>query len=197
MAQSLRREISAGAIPPGVKLPEVAISEAMGVSRHTLRAGLQLLEEEGLARHEPNRGVFVASPSREDLLEIYRVRRVIEPGVIRTIAFETDVLDALEATARGADPTDAASLAEANQAFHRRLVEQAGSELLSRMMSRILAQMRLAYAHYEVSVYQSFRDEHFRIVELLRAGESDRAADALDAYLRDSESRAIELGVDE
>lgn len=191
VAGTLRREISAGRIPPGAKLPEVALARAMEVSRHTLRAGLQLLEEEGLARREPNRGVFVASPSSEDLLELYRVRRVIEPGVMRTACFDAAALDALEAAARACDVESAASLAEANQAFHRLLVERAGSELLDRLMARILAQMRLAYTDYDVSVYRAFREEHIRIVDLLRAGEAERAADALDAYLRDSERRAI------
>lgn len=196
VAQTLRDEISAGRIPPGAKLPEVVLSEAMVVSRHTLRAGLQLLEEDGMARREPNRGVFVVSPSLADLEEIYRIRRIIEPGVVRTLAIDAHALDALESAARGADEpdtdaSDAASLAAANQAFHRVLIEQAGSELLNRTMARVLAQMRLAFSGYDPSVYREFRERHLAIVELLRRGEAETAASVLDDYLRDSERRAV------
>lgn len=191
IAHTLRLEISEGRIPPGTKLPEVLFSESMGVSRHTIRSAFQVLEEDGMARREPNRGVFVISPSASDILELYRIRRIVEPGVVRTVLFDETTLDALSTIVENAVSSDLDSLAKANQDFHRFITDQARSELLSRTMGRVLAQMRLAFSHHDITIYREFREKHFTILYLMRRGSTDAAAQVLDDYLQDSEAQSI------
>lgn len=64
IADSLRQDIEAQAMAPGSLLPpEVALAERFGVNRHTVRAAIGALAEEGLLRAERGRGTFVqASP---------------------------------------------------------------------------------------------------------------------------------------
>lgn len=191
IAQTLKKEIAAGRIPPGTKLPEVLLATSMNVSRHTLRAGLHVLEEEGMARREPNRGVFVISPTLADLTEVYRVRRIVEPGILRTVPFDAAAAARLEAAVNTTDVESISLLAESNQTFHRLIVEHAGSDVLSRAMSRIFALMQLAFSDYVISDYTDFRTRHFTIIEYLRRGDTERAAQTLDTYLRDSERIAL------
>ena len=191
VAETLRREIAAGRIPPGTKLPEVLLATTLGVSRHTLRAGLHLLEEDGIAERVPNRGVFVLSPSRNDLVEIYGVRRIVEPGILRTVTFGAEALSELERLARGSGLQRITELAEANQAFHRLIVSAAASDMLDRMMARVFARMQLAFSGYDHSAYLSFRERHITIVEHLRRGEPALAAAELERYLDDSERIAL------
>lgn len=47
---------------PGQKLSEAALSESLDISRNTLREVFRTLTKEGLIKHAPNRGVFVATP---------------------------------------------------------------------------------------------------------------------------------------
>jgi GntR family transcriptional regulator len=58
--RSLLRQISAGRYSPDSRLPtEDELARAFGVSKITIRNGLQLLEDEGIIRRLPGRGTFV------------------------------------------------------------------------------------------------------------------------------------------
>lgn len=80
IASVLRNRIAAGELAPGCKLSEQALATAIGVSRNTLRQAFTILAGESIVSRIPNRGVFVASPGVEEVREIYRIRRVIEPA---------------------------------------------------------------------------------------------------------------------
>src|SRR5258707_808947 len=78
VAGILRDRVIEGFFPPGTRLSEEAIGEALGVSRNTLREAFRLLAHEHLLVHELNRGVFVRTLTKEDVVALYRVRRVLE-----------------------------------------------------------------------------------------------------------------------
>ena len=78
MAELIRQKIVQGELAPGQRLSETALSENLEISRNTLREVFRLLTKEGLLKHAPNRGVFVAIPSIASIIDIYRVRRLIE-----------------------------------------------------------------------------------------------------------------------
>lgn len=66
IAGSLEREISAGRLPAGARLPtEAELSVRFGVNRHTVRRAMEELQTRGLVRIEQGRGSFVA----EDVLD--------------------------------------------------------------------------------------------------------------------------------
>ena len=83
-ASRLRNDIIGGTLPPGQRLSETRLAADLGVSRNTLREVFRLLTREGLLRHEPNRGVFVAVPSMATIVDIYRVRRLVPRASRRT-----------------------------------------------------------------------------------------------------------------
>src|SRR5690606_41703020 len=56
-------------LAPGTKLPEDELVSIYYVSRTVVRAALQALAHDRLARLEPNRGAFVAQPSRQEARE--------------------------------------------------------------------------------------------------------------------------------
>ncbi|TIO37628.1 MAG: GntR family transcriptional regulator, partial [Mesorhizobium sp.] len=51
------------------------------VSRAVIRAALQALSHDRLARLEPNRGAFVAQPTKQEAREVFEARALIEPKV--------------------------------------------------------------------------------------------------------------------
>ena len=77
-ADLIRQKIVKGEFLPGQRLSEAALSSSLEISRNTLREVFRLLTKEGLVRHAPNCGVSVAIPSIASIIDIYRVRRLIE-----------------------------------------------------------------------------------------------------------------------
>jgi len=187
-AARLRAEIADGALAPGAKLSEHAVAAELGISRNTLRECFAMLAAEGLVLRIPHRGVFVARPTADDVRDLYAARRILEPGAV----LWGDVDDALNERLRGIvsaalaarETADVAAMSDANQRFHRALVEAAVSRALLSDMDRALARMRLVF-HVMLADREFHARYAVRNAEVLAALESydrDRAA----RLLRDS-----------
>jgi DNA-binding GntR family transcriptional regulator len=194
VADALRAEIGAGELVPGMRLSEERVKQAHGVSRSTLREAFRLLIRERLLVHELSRGVFVRQLSRQDVADLYEVRRVIECAALRHIrSLQPAGLRRLSATIE--DGREAAeqgrwdAVASASIRFHEALVALAGSARLDAVISEILAEFRLAYSHMrDTQVFHAtFLKRNGEIADALRSGDIEGAATLLDAYLADAE----------
>lgn len=192
----IRARIAEGQLLPGAKLSELALSEALGVSRNTLREAFTVLAHELIVTRIPNRGVFVASPDADSVKEIYAVRRMIEPAAVlwgqqlNVQALAEIVVGARTARAAG----DTAAMADANQGFHEELVRATGSEHLQELMTRVLAQMRLVF--HAMSDAPDFHSHYVELngslVTLLEEDKREEAAQALRSYLDRAEAELLE-----
>lgn len=198
VAELLRGAISAGAIRPGTKLPEVRLTRQLDISRHTLRSGFQILAAEGLVERHPNRGVFVHQPTAEDIAEVYRVRRVLEVGAVRTAEFPVEELEQLHRIVSSAeaarDRGDVQAMAQANQVFHRTIAAQVRSAMIDALMEQVLARMRLAFhaKSEQPSFHHTFIERNRELARLLSTGERQAAEDYLVDYLADAEAELLE-----
>lgn len=129
--RNLRIAILNGAFPPGSRLLEVELSEAMGVSRTPLREALAQLKLDGLISNAERGGYFVTDP-RDDLLDTYHVRSAIEGYAARLAAeaitnVEIQALRENVAANAAADLADTATRAELNLAFHTMIAKASRS----------------------------------------------------------------------
>lgn len=196
VAAQLRQAIADGRLAPGAKLGEEELREALGVSRNTLREAFATLSTERVVTRIPNRGVFVSHPTAEDIREIYRLRRLVEPAALLWAPqhpLET-LADIVRAARAAAAAGDVPAMAGANQDFHRTLVASAGSERLDALMEQVLAEMRLVFATMgaDPRFHAPYVEENARILELLGAGENAKAADAMAGYLDRAEQQLLE-----
>jgi DNA-binding GntR family transcriptional regulator len=74
----LREAILSLKYAPGEALSESQIAADLSVSRTPVREALRKLEQEGLVRIIPARGVFVSEISFKDVIEIFQVREALE-----------------------------------------------------------------------------------------------------------------------
>ena len=65
VAARLRELIFAGDLSPGAFMDEVQLAAQLEISRTPLREALKVLTAEGLVRHEPRRGCFVAEVTKK------------------------------------------------------------------------------------------------------------------------------------
>jgi DNA-binding GntR family transcriptional regulator len=77
-ARKIRDMIVRGVLAPGTMLEEVAICEALGVSRTPLREALKLLAAEGLVELRRNRTARVSQIDAENIGDLFEVASGIE-----------------------------------------------------------------------------------------------------------------------
>lgn len=198
VAGLLRDEINAGRLQPGERLSEERVRAAHGVSRSSLREAFRLLIQEKLLVHELSRGVFVRKLTRQELQDIYRVRRIVETAAVRSIQALLPsglrrLSRAVEDGATAAEQEDWEQVAAASIEFHRSLVALAGSSRLDALMAGVLAEHRLAYIYMRDTqvFHRSFLKRHLAIADEVRSGNLDTAAELLDQYLLDSEQAVL------
>ncbi len=190
--KELRRLIVVGELVPDQPLRQDTLAERLGVSRVPVREALNTLAAEGRVVHEPHRGYRVARLSLDDLLEVYRLRQLLETEAVRTTMANppTGVLSDFRAAARAvelaSDGGDLLAMTEANRRFHFVLVAAAGLPRLERIVGALwdsTEAYRLLY--YETpSNRERVESEHSQMVEAFAAGDTDRLVQLLDDHRR-------------
>jgi len=176
VAERIRDDILSGAHAPGAQLHEVELALAFGVSRGPLREAMQRLVQEGLLVSLPHRGVFVAELSEDDMLDVFFVRASLEEAAVRRIVERgdraatatalTNLAERMDRAMRSGDETRGGEL---DFAYHRTLVDAAGSARLSRTYATVQAETRLCL-HRLMGGYRSRADlavEHVRLADLI------------------------------
>lgn len=190
-AEEIRRALFAGQLAPGTPLREVALSEAMGVGRSTIREALGSLVAEGVAVRVPNKGVAVKELTADDVLDVSRARAALESAGVRRWSGASDeerqvLREALDRYADLAqETTEPAQLTAAHLGIHRALVGLTGSERLLAASDALSAEIRLGLAHLDrvrANVSDQVAD-HRHLVELIESGDVDAAIRQLDDHL--------------
>ncbi|WP_337269606.1 GntR family transcriptional regulator [Oryzifoliimicrobium ureilyticus] len=137
VVDKLREMVSRGDLPAGERLNEVALAQALGVSRTPMREAVKLLASEGLLELLPGRGARVRQYSAEELMDVFDVlgaleRHAIEIAVSRMkpkalAAIERLHIQMGEAYAK----RNKKAYFKANQKLHGLIVELAGNPQLA------------------------------------------------------------------
>ena len=99
VAEKLREQIIRGEIPEGAQLRQDAIANQYQVSRIPVREALRQLDAEGLITIVPNRGAVVPSLSGRDVEELFTIRALLEPEVLKLSIPELTAEDLAKAEA--------------------------------------------------------------------------------------------------
>lgn len=193
---TLRQLIIEGRYPPGTRLAEIPVAEALGVSRTPVRLAFRTLAQEGLLETVGKRGLVVRAFTETDVLcavevrgalEGLAARRVAEAGapaalLARLIECLDDgevVLASGKLSSRDVDRWSAL-----NRRFHEAIVESAGSRVIADAIARnnhlpfaaadSIAIDRKALAS-EYRKLQLAQLQHRLVVEAITRGEGARA----------------------
>jgi len=194
VAREIRNAILSGRLPHGTRLREQKLSEELGVSRGPIREALQRLVQEGLAVAEPNRGVYVAQISSEDLADVFVARVAIEETAAAVIASRRDSEDLagisrlrtlvgrMREAALGGKWSQ---VTDRDLRFHEALVEMSRSARLKRGFSTLSAETRIGVAR-QVQQYPdplAIVAEHEDIVRALEDGSPSQIRDAIRRHM--------------
>jgi DNA-binding GntR family transcriptional regulator len=200
VAEELRRSLFDGELRPGTALREVALADALGVSRSTVREALGILVAEGIAERVPNKGTQVRRLDPEQVRDVCRARTVIETaGVWRWDEASEPARDELRralaaySELRGSDCTTAEFTA-AHLEIHRALAALTGSSRLVSAVDALHAEVRVALAHFDRARGNAAEQvhSHSHLLDLMEAGRLEDAAAELTSHLAEAESSMVE-----
>ena len=188
----LRLMIARGAMRPGQQIVQDALALELGVSRVPLREALKILEAEGLVTYQPHRGYVVTDVSLADLLEVYRIRELLEAeAVTRALPLMSEAdLERMEEAEldiqRAAQAIDVFAMAQANRRFHFELIAACGMPRLVRIIEILWDTTEVYRSVYFTDEVNRDRvdGEHRALVVAVRSGNADSVLQVLDAHRR-------------
>jgi DNA-binding GntR family transcriptional regulator len=196
-AEQIRQLLITGGLVPGQRLSETSLSERLGISRNTLREAFRMLTHERLLTHKPHSGVFVVVPTLASIIDIYRVRRMIECEAIRQAPprhpASRRMRAAVETSMLSRDADDWKAVGTANMEFHSAIVALADSDHLDRLYANMSAELRLAFGTLDDPefLHRPYVELNAALLDLYLAGDAAAAAAELDDYLVRSERTVL------
>jgi DNA-binding GntR family transcriptional regulator len=193
VADKLRDQIIRGEIPEGAQLRQDAIATQYRVSRIPVREALRQLDAEGLIAIVPNRGAIVPRLSPEDIEELFSIRALLEPEVLKLSIPRLSQDDFAEADAvlrkyanelqRGDHVSEWGRL---NSQFHSILYSRANQP---RFMAIIRNVNSSGERYTRLQLYlthgiQRANEEHRRILEFCHQREGEKACKLLREHIQ-------------
>jgi DNA-binding GntR family transcriptional regulator len=189
---ALRDAIVSHRLTPGTKLPEDELASIYSVSRTIIRAALQALTHDRLARLEPNRGTFVAQPTKKEAREVFEARALIEPKVAMLaseVANRADVsrlrshLQTEHEAVRSGHDSDAIAL---SAQFHVAIAEIADHSVFTNIVRELISHSSLIVALYWKRREATCESHaHHALVDAIEARRGGEAADLMRSHLVD------------
>jgi DNA-binding GntR family transcriptional regulator len=191
----MRADILAGRFDPGSRLSPRELATEFEVSLSVVREALSRLAEQGLVVATPQLGFSVVSLDVDDLLDLTKVRVLIEGAALREavehtdVEYETRVVAAHHRLTRTPFLADEASMtitdewAAAHAVFHDALISASPSPRLRELAANMRDHSEL-YRRWSgpFSPGNKRRDvaaEHRRLMEAVLDHDADRAVDLL------------------
>ena len=168
-----------------LRLDERELSEKLAISRTPIREALARLEQEGLVRIVPRKGVFIVRKTKDEILEMITVWAALESMAARLVTLRA--IDDEIATLRklfsefggggGEVTAHIDEYSERNIDFHSRLLKLSQCDLLNEMAANLFIHMRSIRARtiFEDDRAQRSIIDHIHIIEAIEARDTDLA----------------------
>jgi DNA-binding GntR family transcriptional regulator len=191
-------------IGPGSRASIDGLARRLDVSPTPVREALARLESEGLVIKRALRG-YTASPllDSEGLRQLFEMRALLEPAAARLAArgLTPRALDELDAVVQAMQESGKAAergdnhfqdyrkLAEQDADFHRIIAEHSGNDLLAEAIVRLRSHLHLYRLFFKHGITEDTAGEHEAVLEAFRAGDPNRAEEAMATHISHSYQR--------
>jgi DNA-binding GntR family transcriptional regulator len=185
----IRRKIIRLELAPGDVVREEMLQAELGIGRTPIREALQRLARDQFVSVIPRRGMFVSSIDVSELSLLFETRAVMEPYAARLACMRGGDRDWDEMQRVLADSADApgdAALLDVDRRCHEIIWRAAGNRFLTDTLDVLYAQSDRVWHMYlsDVAATRHAVDEHAGILEVLRSGDADASAAAVEAHVK-------------
>lgn len=177
---------------PGEYLNEKDLVQETKFGRTPIREAMILLQAEKLIQVIPRKGTYAQPITRDEVQEMYALRKIMEPEIIYKYLYNIDIqklesFDAQLLSLASKPDTSTRQFIDMDIAFHRFIANASGSK-------RIVATIEPVFQEsYRLSMYNSITgtinspketyNQHHRIVEAILSENRSKARDAMTFHL--------------
>ena len=190
----IRRAIIEGDLPAESELNQAQIAAKLGISRGPVREAMGRLEQEGLIKNVPYKGVFITSLSPDYVEELYSLRGALESfamecAIEKLTSKELKKLKQLvKDMHKAAQAKDEYKLGEIDLIFHKTIIEMSQHELLKKTWKNLeIGLQRCLYKRQQI--YPSLElvvGSHPAIVEAMEARDIETATTLMREHILDA-----------
>lgn len=199
VAVRVRHALLSGELKPGQRIKETRLAEALGVSRPTLRESLQQLVHEGALVQIPYRGIHVAAPTVDELLDVAEVRAPLETMAALRLSKDPqgpamdEVRAALERHLEAIHSGDDVRADITHLELHRTIWEQSGSVALLKIWPLVGNQIQQALTVDQATLRDPERDAelHCRLIRVISEGDEPTIAAEVHAHIQNSVDEVV------
>jgi len=200
VAQRLRQMLVENRIPPGAKLNERELCEALNVSRTPLREAIKMLAAEGLVELVPNRGAIAVALTEADVINTFEVMAGLESqsgelaaqritdeelAEIRALHFEM-----MAAYTRG----DLSAYYSLNARIHRAINAAAKNPVLTATYNQVNARLQALRfrSNQDGAKWKRAVGEHEKMIEALSTRDPAAMREVLLTHLTNKRNTVLE-----
>ncbi|WP_051280088.1 GntR family transcriptional regulator [Anaerovorax odorimutans] len=194
----LRKDILQGSLRPGQKLTEQHVCDEYAVSRTPVREAFKQLELEGLIETIPNRGAFVVGFSKQDMEDMYELRKAYEMIAIKW-AIERITKDELEELEEAFEfmefytqKKDIDKMLNINSNFHQLIYNASKNRMLKHVLAsyQVYIKQSKISTNYAENYLEEVLEEHREIFNAFIKKDPDAGMSAIVKHLDNAKLRA-------
>lgn len=140
VVEALKRGLLAGAYPAGTRLVQSDVAAQLGVSNTPVREAMWQLAAEGLLRFDRYRGFLVHAPTKDEIVELYELRLLLEPVAASRAAknmTDRELASTRDLFSQARRTRELGEWVMLNRRFHGALIEGAHSPRLSAIVGAL------------------------------------------------------------
>ncbi len=209
----VQQKIASRELPAGSAISEVALAAELGLSRTPVHEALRQLLGEGLLEEDSNGSIVVVRLSRQDFVELYELRSVLETHAISKIAkrpLAAKDAERLQAVAReisalrneliksGKKILNDAQMRRFEMAdigFHTFLMSIAENSVALKIFNKVRYLIRAFAARragHSAETLARVHNEHLEIIRTLANGDFEKAMKAISQHIQTSQQERLE-----
>jgi len=209
----IQQKIAARELPAGASISEVALASELGISRTPVHEAIRQLLGEGLMEEDSNGSTVVVRLSRQDFVELYELRSVLEAHAVSKIAKrklpdkDIERLQALTGEikelrselvkSREKILTDAQMrrFEKADISFHTYLMSIAENAAALRIFNKVRYLIRAfaaRHAGHNAEALARVHTEHLEMIRALAEGDVEQAMKTATQHIQTSQRERLE-----
>ncbi len=197
--QQLRTAISEGRFRQGARIREEEVARFLGVSRTPVREAIRRLQTRGLLTIAPGSGLVIVELSKQQTLELYAFRELLEGAAARLAAqhvspSEIETLRHLQEEFKQ-NFDDPARLAHINRQYHNTINDAAHNHYLLDSLNNLTDALALLRntTFMVPGRPQAALAEHQAIIDAMAARDPDAAESAARRHIAEAQRARIQM----